>query len=83
MTARTSLPTPGFYRNATATYELKLNSRGDWYAYRLNPNGTKSYVAQRVVLSTLTGPIADRIPAANDSTSLVQAVFSTHQEQTK
>ena len=75
MTVRTALPEPGRYSNGTATYELRHTSAGDWYALKVKPDGSKVYVSQRVILSTLTGPASDTSSIANDSISLVKAAF--------
>jgi hypothetical protein len=51
------VPSPGIYCNESERYEIRCSKRGHWYAMRLQPDGCTTYVAQRVDLATLTGPL--------------------------
>jgi hypothetical protein len=51
------VPSPGIYCNESERYEIRRSKRGHWYAMRLEPDGCATYVAQRVDLTTLTGPL--------------------------
>jgi hypothetical protein len=47
------LPPTGLYDNGTEFYEVHHSSRGHWYAMRMDPDGSATYVAQDVDLSAL------------------------------
>jgi hypothetical protein len=47
----TSLPTPGIYRDGENRYEVRNSNRGRWYAVRIEPDGSTTYVAQNVDLT--------------------------------
>jgi hypothetical protein len=51
------VPPPGIYCNESERYEIRRSTRGHWYAMRLRRDGCATYVAQRVDLATLTGPL--------------------------
>lgn len=49
-------PPPGIYRDGTQRYEVRISKRGHWYAMRMEPDGSSTYLAQDVDLATLAGP---------------------------
>jgi hypothetical protein len=60
----TSLPPTGIYRDGSERYEIRNSKRGHWYAMKIEPDGSLTYMAQNVDLETLT---SERQPSAENA----------------
>lgn len=48
------LPAPGVYFDGVDSYEISNSQRGHWYAMKVEPDGSLTYIAQNVDLDMLT-----------------------------
>jgi hypothetical protein len=56
-------PTPGLYRCSTVEYDIRISQRGHWYAMRVEPDGTSTYVAQDIDLDEIRLEGSERQPS--------------------